>query len=349
MKARLRTALWIALAAFCIYCAQVAAQDCVPGYISLNSQADVDSFQDAYGPCTHVVTELNIQGNDITNLQGLAGIEGVSGWLAVSNAPLLTDLTGLESLQSVQTLNLVFTGLQNLNGISALSEITDQLILTDNSALDSLSGLPNVIQPMNQVFIFNNAALTSLSGMPTTITQLKTFAIVNNPNLVSLEGAPAITSLSDTISISGNPMLTSLSGLSGINYASGSTEEIQIDISYNDLVTSLDGLPSTDRLLSLSINGNKNLADIGALDGLQEIWDSLEITNNPALNDCSVLSRVFDDVDDSAPGPGPTNPGEPPDIFNLEWAILESNGTGCNSVEEILDGDGNGIFSDGFE
>lgn len=72
------------------------------------------------------------------------------------------------------------------------------------------------------------------------------------------------------------------------------------------------------------------------------VGSDVDITLNPALENCSGLNALLDDVDDGAPGPGPGTAGIP-DVGGD--VTLSGNLTGCNSVDEV-----NGIlFSDGFE
>jgi len=54
------------------------AVDCEPLSMALNSQAEVDSFQNTYGPCDQVLT-LYVEGADINNLDGLSALTNMAG------------------------------------------------------------------------------------------------------------------------------------------------------------------------------------------------------------------------------------------------------------------------------
>lgn len=62
------------------------ALDCNPVIMALNSQAEVDSFQNTYGPCDRVLT-LYVEGADINNLDGLSA-------LIETGSSLLPDVAG---------------------------------------------------------------------------------------------------------------------------------------------------------------------------------------------------------------------------------------------------------------
>ena len=94
-----------------------SAQVCQPRGITLNSQEEVDNFQLNHGPCDRAAA-LNIEGSDITNLDGLS------------------------ALTEVGTLEIQFNGaLTNVNGLSALTSVAFNLLIRENAALTNLDGL----------------------------------------------------------------------------------------------------------------------------------------------------------------------------------------------------------------
>ncbi|PKP03241.1 MAG: hypothetical protein CVU14_02125, partial [Bacteroidetes bacterium HGW-Bacteroidetes-9] len=73
------------------------SQPCSIAWISLFSQEDVDNFKLDYPGCNEIDGSIQIQGTDITNLNGLLGLTSVNGSLFIINT-LVADLSGLDSL-----------------------------------------------------------------------------------------------------------------------------------------------------------------------------------------------------------------------------------------------------------
>jgi hypothetical protein len=63
-----------------LYCAFASAQPCLPEGITFSTQAQIDSFQTNYSGCTEIEGGVLIEGNDITNLEGLSVLEIVDGY-----------------------------------------------------------------------------------------------------------------------------------------------------------------------------------------------------------------------------------------------------------------------------
>ena len=100
------------------------AVDCEPMSMSLNTQAEVDSFQNTYGPCDRVLT-LHVEGADISNLDGLSELTGIGSGLHIQNNTNLTSVDGFSSLTNV-TRNLWIqnnTRLASLDGLSSLTSV----------------------------------------------------------------------------------------------------------------------------------------------------------------------------------------------------------------------------------
>jgi hypothetical protein len=72
--------------------------DCSSSDIGLSTQAAVDNFQATYGGggvCDSVIGTLSVEGNDISNVNGLTNITSVGGALHILSNAVLTDLAGL--------------------------------------------------------------------------------------------------------------------------------------------------------------------------------------------------------------------------------------------------------------
>lgn len=67
--------------ALILYGSAVSAQPCLPNGITFNTQTQIDSFQIIYPNCTEIEGGVVIEGNDITNLDGLNVITSIGEYL----------------------------------------------------------------------------------------------------------------------------------------------------------------------------------------------------------------------------------------------------------------------------
>ena len=137
------------------------SQNCPSGDVTLISQAEIDAFSSTHSNCTSISGILTIRGSDITNLDGLSGLQSVGG-LEVGLNPILTDINGLRTLNTV-TNSLVFTQnpqLANVNGLVNLTGVSGSIHFAGNSGLLNLDGLSN-ISSADVLIITNNPQLSS--------------------------------------------------------------------------------------------------------------------------------------------------------------------------------------------
>jgi len=57
------------------------SQPCLLEGITFSTQEQIDSFHIYYPNCTEIEGDVLIEGNDITNLEGLSMLEAVGGYL----------------------------------------------------------------------------------------------------------------------------------------------------------------------------------------------------------------------------------------------------------------------------
>jgi hypothetical protein len=104
------------------------AQSCLTDGIIFTRQSQIDSFQINYPNCTQIEGNVEIEGNDITNLNGLNVITSIGGgnlYILGNNA--LTSLTGLNNIVagSITSLTIYFnSSLSNC----AVQSICDYLV-----------------------------------------------------------------------------------------------------------------------------------------------------------------------------------------------------------------------------
>ncbi len=222
----------------------VQAQNCLPEGITFSTQAQIDSFQVNYPGCSIIEGTVIINGNNITNLNGLSiltviesdlGIEGnpelhnlsglnniihVDGDLDIGDNEALTDLTGLE--------NLINTGLDfsieqnsnllNLSGLGNLKTIGAELVILENDKISSLTGLDNISRIETAITIQGNPQLTSLEGLNSLDSISGGLVITNNSLMESLAGLDSATIVNGPVNIQNNPLLSVCSILSVCNY-----------------------------------------------------------------------------------------------------------------------------------
>lgn len=124
-----------------------AAVDCDGTDISLNTQAEIDSFQDTYGGgsvCDRIAGNLHIEySSDISNLDGLIDIKDIAGQLYIGFNDLLSNLDGLSSLIGVGENVLVSENLQ-LSECAGLTKLLDDVDDGEPGPGPGLDGIPDV-------------------------------------------------------------------------------------------------------------------------------------------------------------------------------------------------------------
>ncbi len=92
-------ALIIFLLIFCQI--TVSSHPCLPDGIVFTTQAQIDSFQINYPNCTEIEGDVKIDGDDITNLNGLNVLTAIGGYLWFKGNVVLTNFTGLDNVTSI--------------------------------------------------------------------------------------------------------------------------------------------------------------------------------------------------------------------------------------------------------
>ena len=311
-----------------VFVPSVANADlCTFNATEINSQEVIDNFQANYGPCDEIPLNLTVEGEDITNLDGLAGIRIVNGWFFISGNPMLSDVSGLSDLELV-TANVSIDlnpALSSLHGLHNLERIEGSFGVFDMESIDNLDDFSSLAEVSGRLTISGNAVLTSISGLGGIETASRVI-INDNPLLQSLEGVGQFNYLQFGLEIRNNDSLTNLDALSGLEKLDAS---IMI-ICGNDYCT------------SLAISGNDGLQNLNGLAQLSWAIGSVAVENNSSLADCTGLETLLNQRDDGVPGPGPGEEGIPDVGRFVFWG---NNASGCNSLNEFVD-----VFElEGFE
>ncbi|GAA4275552.1 T9SS type A sorting domain-containing protein [Aquimarina mytili] len=185
------------------------------GDLVLSSQVEIDAFNycEVIGNLT---IEEGIAGN-IINLDGLLGLERISGEFIITNNQELNNLIGLTRLREVDLIDIdnnpklsTLIGLSNLEDLSYIkvssnksllnidgfSKInTGSIVVENNDSLVSVDGFSSCTKPAFLVQIKNNKSLNNLNGLnniPEMDQRLGVLRVVDNP---VLENACSITKL----------------------------------------------------------------------------------------------------------------------------------------------------------
>ena len=285
---------------------------CLPEGITFTTQEEIDNFQTNYPGCTEIEGFVAINGNEITDLNGLNNVTQIGGHLIIggpigaNNA--LTSLTGLENLTSIGgdfTVmdNPVLTGLEGLENLTTISgNLTigdyDDIACIGNPSMNSLAGLTNLTNLGGGLYIGCNNSLINIDGLINLNSIGGNLFINENSSLVSITGLNNLTEIGGGIYIGlplgtedgGNDYLTSLSGLNSIE--PGSIDMLQI--SNNDLLSNCDAISICEYLANPS--------------GVIEIHDNAPGCNSmveveEACANTSIKEKITDNIISVIPNP----------------------------------------------
>jgi len=348
------------LAPVSVYAVDCSTDDGWPS-IYLVTQTDVDNFQDVYGPCDTITRDLGLSGT-FANFDGLSDIIHITGDLGfgqmavpgLSTFPNLLMIDGNLSFSST-------TGGSN-SSLSAFPALTSLggLSIDDSNHITSLSGLTS-LTTLGSIKLFNVRNLPDLTGLPVYSGVAPILSFGSMDMLQSLDGLSAVTGVQQFL-LEDNPMLTSISALAGSVFSDTYDHPFDqgipnLSISNNPKLSSLNGVPSVlppGSFGTLIIGDAPLITSLNVLDGVVEVWGDFGIFENSALSDCSSLTKLLDEFDDSFPGPNDFSSDPfafPPDVTNQFYPpTLQSNAAGCRSIAEILGRSSeDGVFMDSFE
>ena len=216
MGCKLPAARWAALTcsllAAAVFSTAVQAQECSPDDIELNSQAEVDSFQDDHGPCDRAAN-LHIQGADIFNFDGLANLVSVSGRLSIYSNPELTNVDGLPLLEHVGELVIISNdSLVAIDGLNALTATDSYLLIRLNYELTSIHGLTRLNSVGENLFISNNWKLADAGGF-SALTRVAGDLIIADTLLENLDSLSKLIEVGGDVAVRRNSYLYECSGL----------------------------------------------------------------------------------------------------------------------------------------
>ncbi len=280
--------------------ATAISQFCLPDGIVFTTQTQIDSFQINYPTCTIVEGDIEITGDDITNLDSLEVLTAIDGDLFIGYSTALTSITGLANVTYIGQTTRIYmnSALTSLSGLDNIVAIGQNLRITNNDVLSDISALSNLTTVGENLRIYMNPALTTLSGLDNVNSVGDNLRITNNIALTNISALSSITSIAGELAIDNNDALVSLVGLDNIDAESItdlvvrnnmllSTCDVQSLCNY--LVT-----PNGDISLHNNAPGCNNKEEVIALcaDGISEISKfNFIVYPNPAQKEIIISSK----------------------------------------------------------
>ncbi|MEO6948242.1 MAG: hypothetical protein ABI123_01325, partial [Ginsengibacter sp.] len=242
---------------------------------------------DAFNPSlTTIKNDVTIKNAGITSLAGLSNITSIGGDLAIQNLPIeslaeLNNLTTVHYLEFENNSQLSELGLTNITSMWGFIFIDLPLLTNLDNFTQNLGG------GIGTFMLGNMGSLTDISGL-TNLSSLANFYIWNCPELTDLHGLENMYDARYGMSLTDNSSLTDISALSGIT----SVDEGILEISWNNSLSSLNGLENILQVDALWIIGNNELRNLNDLNSYLEIFNvegaDLKIYYNYQLSICSV-------------------------------------------------------------
>jgi len=291
-----------------LLCSSVGlAQDCPTSLLVLSTQQEIDNFSSNYPNCTELPASLKIEGNNITNLDGLSQLEMV--WsLQIENCPSLVNVDGLlENLEVLLQLRIVNNNsLERISCSPTYPEVTSGIYIASNQSLTTISGFNNieeigVYSQCEGLEILNNPNLVTISGFNflKEVCELK----FKNNGLINLPSFQSLITVNKSIEISNNNQLQSIDAFSNLvrieqYFSIKDNQTLQsisagqsffkvgrnFEISGNPSLTTVNGFDSNFSVTeNFTITNNENLLSLPRFDILSSVGESLLISNNPQL------------------------------------------------------------------
>lgn len=191
------------------------SQNCLPGGLTLTTQAEVNSFSVNHPGCTVISGNVVIQGATINNLTPLANVRQVDGDLQISNCSALPNLNGLHRLNVVGgTVRIQNNSELQALGLDSLRSVRgDFLYISNSPRLQSLATL-NRLDSIAGIFqVWECDSLTTLTGLNGLRFVGGTLAVFNNDKLLNINGLNSVARIGDALRIYENPALENISAL----------------------------------------------------------------------------------------------------------------------------------------
>ncbi len=351
------TFVFCLLAYLSIFTDTISAQLCTDNIV-LTNQTDVDNFQTTYG-CS-IVGSLMIQTSGtpaIVNLNGLSGLEEVTGQLQVTVNPSLINIDGLDNVTTVGG-NLIVGFNPTLTNVDALSNLTSvggNLTIALNQSLTNIDGLSNLQDVYGAMSVTVNSLLTNVNGLNNLQFVGNSLNISQNAILPNVDGLSNVTLVGQDLVISNNPELSDINGLTNIGSVG-----LGLTVKDNPLLNECCGiyeLINTDGMVQGTIDLSNNLSSCSAPDSVVACLVDMDGDGFDSTVDCNdTLATCYpgapelcDGIDNNCDGIIPIeefdNDGDGITACEGDFDDTDINSyPGAPEVCDGIDNDGDGII-----
>jgi hypothetical protein len=171
---------------------------------------------------------------ELTSLEGLGGLKGVENQMVISEVPELTSLVGLDSLQEIGFGGIWVRNARKLRNLTGLSQLqrSNGIIVQNCFSFRSLDGLDS-LRELGGLIVDNASSMTRPGSIPTLKT-VDRLVFVNNAGLSSLNGLEHLDTVKLGLIFIDNGQLRDLSALNDVEPGIlGSTGFYELSISGN--------------------------------------------------------------------------------------------------------------------
>ncbi|MDH7447669.1 T9SS type A sorting domain-containing protein [Aquimarina sp. 2201CG14-23] len=265
---------------------------------------------------------LIIKKSNIYNLNDLSGIEEIHGGLYIHNNKNLQDIEGISAALKGNFVTLDFVNnpnLQSIEGVEKITSINVDVRFVNHPRLTNLDPLSNIMRIIDNLDIRNNSNLESACGIiqlledPNAVGRNIT---ISNNAIASSSAQAIIDACNECRVLNGDIILTTQSDIESFKYckingsltieesAPGAIQNLSnlyklitvvgnISIKNN---TALDDITALSNLKALRggliLDGNQSLTNTGNFNKLSSLGGRLTIANNPLLTDLSGLATI---------------------------------------------------------
>ncbi|HMR89889.1 MAG TPA: T9SS type A sorting domain-containing protein [Saprospiraceae bacterium] len=202
------------LSIFFLVILKASSQSCFPNGLFLSVQSQVDQFASQNPGCKIIEGGLNVNGADITHLDGLSQLTEIKGDVYLTNCDSLRNINGLQNITEIGGA-IRLQGLPSLTSInfSKLEKSTGDFFYISSNPLVSSIQL-NVLDSVYGIFqIWSMDTITDLNGLNKLSYVGKDFAIFKNRNMMNINGLTTLTHIADGLRLYENTVLQDVSGL----------------------------------------------------------------------------------------------------------------------------------------
>jgi hypothetical protein len=254
----------------------------VEGDVVLGTETDVQVF--GSGNVKSITGSLIIKVGGlglITTLEPLIHLESIGGDLVIEGQ-IIKNLAGLENLNSVgQSVQLRFNdSLQSIDALKNLTSSNIGILIDQNGRVKDLSGLSFLTNP--KVIYINEPEIQTLAGLQNVVS-IEGNLVISSTKIKDVEQLANLTAIGGSLRIWSNASLNNLRGLRNVTEVGR-----KIDINYNDVLMTFEGLGKVKIINGDLIIANRNLL---ALDlAVEEIKGNLDVVGSESLRELNLFN-----------------------------------------------------------